>query len=176
MDFFLDFPRRMPRERTMMANSPKVERRKHQRYETDLKIDFSVTFDLETKIKFQVKDQRKGAPAPKVYNAVGHNINAEGLGFSSNLKLEKGEHLILDVFLPSVKDPIRMEGRVRWCSQVEGAPSEYRTGVKLIEVRSENVEKSIFYDQTNKIQWSIVLESVFGGFKESVLSKKKLSK
>ncbi len=156
-----------------MANPPKVERRKHQRYETDLQIDFSVSFDLETKIKFQVKDQKRGAPAPKIYNAVGQNINAEGLGFSSSVKLEKGEHLVLDVFLPSVKEPIPMEGRVRWCSQVEGAPLEYRTGVKLIKVRDEDVEKSIFYDQTNKIQWSIVLESVFGGFKESVLSKKK---
>ncbi len=157
----------------MIAKSPKVERRKHQRYETDLKIDFSVSFELQTKIKFQVKDQNQGIPASKIYTAVGHNINAEGLGFTAGVKLEKGEQLIIDVFLPSVQEPIRMEGRVRWSSPVEGKKGEYRIGVKLTKVRDEDVEKSIFYDQTNKIQWSIVLESVFGGFKESVLSKKK---
>jgi len=159
-----------------MVNQPKVERRKHQRYETDLKIDFSVSFELETKIRFQVKDESKRVAVPKVYNALGHNINAEGLGFTTGIKLEKGEHLMIDLYLPSVKEPIPMEGRVRWCSPIEGKTGDYRIGVRLIQVRGEDVEKSIFYDQTNKIQWSIVLESVFGGFKESVLSKKKLSK
>ncbi len=156
-----------------MAQAPEEERRHHERYDTDLKIAFSVTFDLETKIKFKVK--RDGKDSKHSYPATGHNINVEGLGFSSEVKLEKGDMLVMDVFLPAAKMPINMEGRVRWCSPVNpqsGKTAIYKTGVKILKVRGEDVDTSVSMDPINKIQWSIVLESVFGGFKESILKRK----
>ncbi|MCB9771348.1 MAG: PilZ domain-containing protein [Candidatus Omnitrophica bacterium] len=155
-----------------MSGSRKGERRRHERYETDLKIAFSVNFNLETKIKFQVQGKPEDTNSNRVYSGVGHNINVEGLGFSSGVKLEKGEMLLLDVFLPTVKEPIPMSGKVRWCRS--SALGEFKTGVKILKVRDEDVQSSVFLDPTNKVQWSILLESVFGGFKESILKKKSL--
>lgn len=155
-----------------MSGSRKSERRHHERYETDLKIAFSVNFDLETKIKFQVQGKPNETSSNCVYNGVGHNINVEGLGFSSGVKLEKGEMLLMDVFLPTVPEPIQMTGKVRWCSSSN--PGEFKTGVKILKVRGEDVQSSVFLDPTHKVQWSILLESVFGGFKESILKKKSL--
>ena len=157
-----------------MPDFQKNERRGHERYDTDLKIAFSVNFDLETKIKFHVKEGEK--ESQEIYTAFGHNINVEGLGFSSDINLKKGDQLLMDVFLPAVKDPIRMEGHVMWCALADaksGYEGQYRTGVKISKVRGEEVEKTVVFDPANKVQWSIVLESVFGEFKQNILKKKK---
>lgn len=156
-----------------MADSAKDKRRAYERYDTDLKIDFSVKFDLETKIRFQVKNQEQ--KSPHTHTAFGHDVNVEGIGFSSEVKLKKGDELMLDVFLPTFKDPIPMEGRVMWCAFNEGGAGptgKYRTGVKIFAVRGENVEKTIVLDPVNKVQWSILLESVFGGFRKSIMKNK----
>ncbi len=157
-----------------MPNFPKDERRQHGRYDTDLKIAFSVNFDLETKIKFKVKSDKK--ESEHTHTAFGHNISVEGLGFSSEVNLKKGDQLVMDVFLPAGTIPICMEGRVMWCSLADSSssyPGKYRAGVKISKVQGEAVEKTIVFDPANKIQWSIVLESVFGGFKKSILKNKK---
>lgn len=160
-----------------MTKFEKEERRRHDRYDTDLKIAFSVNFELETKIKFHLKDDIK--KADHIYTATGHNINVEGLGFFSNKELKKGDQLEMDVFLPAAKTPIGMEGHVMWCCAVnadEGNAGQYHVGVRISTVRGEEVEKTIFLDPVHKIQWSIVLESVFGGFKESLLKIEKKEK
>ncbi len=160
-----------------MTKFEKEERRRHERYDTDLKIAFSVNFELETKIQFQLKDDKKDAE--HIYTATGHNINVEGLGFLSNKELTKGDQLAMDVFLPAAKTPIGMEGHVMWCRAVngnEGHEGQYRVGVRISKVRGEDVEKTIFLDSIHKVQWSIVLESVFGGFKESLLKIEKKEK
>lgn len=156
-----------------MPDFKKDERRSHERYDTDLKIAFCVNFDLETKIKFQLKNDKE---SQHIHTAFGHNINVEGLGFSSEVELKKGDMLLMDVFLPAIKTPIPMEGKVMWCSSSAadgGYVGKYRTGVKISRVRGEDVEKTIVIDPANKVQWSIVLESVFGEFKKGILKSKK---
>lgn len=149
------------------------DRRQHERYDTDLKIAFSVNFELETKIKFRIKKGSKSRA--QTYTAVGHNVNVEGLGFSSDVKLNKGEFLAMDVFLPNIKIPIRMDGRVIWCTEEKSKneyDGKYRTGVRVIKVGGEDVQKSLVYDPEHRIRWSIVMESVFGGFKKDIVKKK----
>ncbi len=80
----------------------------------------------------------------------------------------------MEVYIPSAKEPIPMEGRVRWCDVDKKDKHKYEAGVKVLKVRGEDVEQSIGVDQAHKILWSIVLESVLGGFKEKVLRDKKL--
>ncbi len=154
-----------------MAAYEGADRRHYDRYETDVKIQFHVSFDLETKIQFRVKQD--AALSPETYTAVGVNVSVEGLCFRSTRQLERGAGLLLDVYVPSATTPIRMEGRVKWSQPSEHQKGEYETGVRLMTVNGDDVEKSIFTDNVHHIRWSIVLESVFGTFKHLVLEKKK---
>ena len=152
------------------------EKRKYDRYETDVKIDFYVSFDVRTKIDFRVKDPQQGIPSPQKYSAISKNVSVEGLSFTSSKKLDKDDILWLDVFIPTDRQPIRMEGMVRWCQEIptkKGQDKTFESGVKLITVDGNSVEKSIVADPVNHIVWSIVLESVFGKFKHLVLKDRK---
>ena len=85
----------------------------------------------------------------------------------------KGDILDLEIYVPSAKEPIHMEGVVRWCNRcIKG--KKYNTGVKLTSVEGNPVDKSIILDSIHNVAWSIVLESVFGSFKHLMLKQKKI--
>jgi hypothetical protein len=152
------------------------EKRKFDRFETDVKIDFYVSFDVRTKIDFRVKDSQEGTISPQKYSAISKNLSAEGMSFVSDQKLEKGDGLLLDVFIPSANRPIRMEGAVRWCQEMPPGKNKalsFETGIKLVTVNGSSVEKSISVDPIHRVVWSIVLESVFGSFKHLALKDRK---
>ncbi len=154
---------------------PGKERRKHSRYEADLKIDFCVGFDIETKIDFRVRKESGKEFSHKKYPALGQNVSAEGLSFSSKKILHIGDILSMDVYVPSASKAIRMEGEVKWSrlsTQEKDAQEMYDTGVRLLKVKEEDVGKSVSIDPRNNVVWSIVLESVFGSFKELTLQRK----
>lgn len=146
-------------------------KRKYQRYGIEMRLHFRVFYDFKTVVKFQVLDSKKSAC--RKYSGVSKNISVEGLCFVSRKKLEKGNLLMLEFYAPTVKVPIPMEGEVRWCKQLP-KDSKYKrlfhTGVKLIRVKSKSVMDSVYYDRKYNVNWSIVLETVFGSFKE-VLKK-----
>lgn len=150
------------------------ERRKTMRYDTGLEIQFRVNFDLKTRILFKITRLDGAVKETETYSAVGRNINVEGLCFHSPQRLGKGDHLRMDVFLPSSKESIPMEGRVLWCRPYEAIAGQFESGVKILKVKGEEVEKTIALDPVYKTSWSIVLESVLGGFKEKILKDKKL--
>lgn len=143
------------------------ERRKYERYGTKVDIYFRVSYDISTKVKFQVQN----APVPKVarkYIAISRNISAEGLNFISKKQLEKGDKLYLEIYLPKAKEPIVMDGNVHWCAPVVGrnAPkTAFETGVKISSVQGQPVERSIYFDKTYQVTWSVLLESVLGNFR-----------
>ncbi len=153
------------------------ERRRHERFETDVKVQFYVSFDLQTKVDYQVKERPADPFSPTKYSAVSRNVSAEGLSFLSAKKLEPGNQLFMEVYVPSAKNPVRMEGEVRWCETIpaeerdEGG-EEYITGVRIATVENSLVEKSIIIDPYHKIIWSVVLESIFGNFKHLMLKRK----
>ena len=151
------------------------ERRLYERYDTALKIQFYVNFDLETKIDFRVKRENKKDFSKGVYSAVSKNVSVEGICFSSEKKLRKGDVLLLDVYVPSASKPIKMLGHVRWSQPIDAKAKnvKYDTGVKVTAVNEELVEKTIFIDDIYHVAWSIVLESVFGGFKHLALERKR---
>ena len=67
-----------------------------------------------------------------------------------------------------------MRGRVKWCkpvsfsskdvSEEENNQYTFEVGVRLISVNEESVAKSIHHDKTYDVDWSIVLEAVFGNY------------
>ena len=156
--------------------NPDPDRRRYPRYDTEVKVFFKVSYDVKTVVKFQLFDREKGIKLSKQYEALGKNVSVEGLRFSSEKELAIGESLWLEVYLPNQKEPIVMEGEVRWCKKiVDGASrrTPYDTGVKIISVNGEFVPASIYRDEEYQVTWSILLESVLGNFRIFQQSKNK---
>ncbi len=139
------------------------DKRKYPRYETEVKIYFYLSYDIRTKVEFRVLNNG----VSKKYKAHSRNISAEGLCFRSEKKLTKGDILCLEVYLPKQKNPIAMEGVVRWSDPIPSKSKRkiFETGIRLTVVNGEDVVKSIYHDTDNKVVWSIVLESVLGNFR-----------
>lgn len=150
------------------------ERRKYERYDTELKVYFDFAYDLETKVKFQLLDKKKEKTLSKKYSALSRNVSAEGLCFIARRKLKKGDYLNLEIYLPSATEPVRMTGEVRWSRTAEDGGKEkdaYQTGVLLKTVEDKPIAQTIRYDQEYHVNWSIVLESVLGSFKDLIREK-----
>ena len=159
-----------------MMNQSNEDKRKYDRYEMDVKIQFYVNFDITTKIDFRIKEKEDKSFSQEKHSALSRNVSVEGLAFRSKKKLTRGDALMLEVFVPMNSKPIVMEGEVKWSSPVEEEMvdrSLYETGVRILKVNSEPVEKTVFIDRDNRIAWSAVLESDFGGFKQSALKRQK---
>ncbi|MFH1359577.1 MAG: PilZ domain-containing protein [Candidatus Omnitrophota bacterium] len=151
------------------------ERRKYSRYDTEVKVYFRVTYDIKTIVKFQIIEEEKEQGDQRKYSAISKNVSAEGICFCSNKRLEKGDILYLEVYLPGAKNPIRMKGDVRWsrvCGSSTPKEKKYDTGVQLVIVNKRPVSRSIHFDEKNNIVWSNVLESVFGSFRRFVRQSK----
>ena len=150
------------------------ERRKYERFETELKIHFYVAYDVQTKVEFQIVGTKE--TPPKKYPAVSRNVSAEGICIIAEKELANGQVLYLEVFLPGENQAIPMLGEVCWCKLVVSKKSAsdkiFEIGIKLKTVEGKSVPDSIYFDQTHRLHWSIVLESVFGNFKKLMQEKK----
>lgn len=152
------------------------ERRKYNRYDTELKIYFRVNYELKTKVEFQLIDKERHTALSEKYSAISRNVSAEGLCFFSDVQLTTGDMLSLEVYLPSQVNPIHMEGEVRWSQEgplSKPRENKFGTGIKILNVEGKQVEPTIFYDAGHNIIWSVVLDSVFGSFKKIVRETKK---
>jgi hypothetical protein len=154
---------------------PTPERRKFERYDTEVKIYFQVKYSLKTLVQFRILDRLHRQVSPQKYSALSKNISAEGLCFTSPKVLTKDDILILEVYLPEQSQPILMEGEVRWSKKAESDPEDKKmdSGIRIISVNGQPVDKSIYFDPANKIVWSAVLESIFGNFREFSQKRKR---
>ena len=150
-------------------------KRKYKRYNTEAKIYFDFAYDLETKVKFELIDEKKKQKPKKKYLAVSRNISAEGLSFVSHKDVKVGDQLYMEVYLPSAIEPIHMVGKVIWCDAAAESSTYvlgdkankqmYYIGVILSRVDGDSVDDSIHFDKEYGVNWSVVLESVFGSYK-----------
>ena len=142
------------------------EKRKYERYGTEAEIFFSVSYDIKTVVKFQVVEERK--TTDKKYSALSRDISIEGLNFTSDKKLKKGDLLLIELYPPGSKEPVYMGGEVAWCQPLpykKDGKEIYQAGIKLISVNGKSVADSIYFDEKYQVMWSVVLESVFGSFR-----------
>ena len=157
-----------------MTDNSNQERRKYERYGTEIKVYFQVAYDIETVVKFQVVDTSENKVLSEKYSALSRNVSAEGLCFVSDRKLEKGNILHLEVYLPKAANPIPMKGEVRWSQPLpdgEKDAPQFMTGVRLTRIDSKPVADSIFFDKEHKMIWSAVLEAIFGNFRKFAQEK-----
>ena len=153
------------------------EKRKYERYDTELKLYFDRSFEVETKVKYQLLDKQNDKPLSRKYAALSKNVSAEGLSFLASQQLNPGDYLHLEVYLPTATKPVHMEGEVRWSNPVAADKREgpmFQTGVLLTKVNGEAVDPTIHFDKKYQVSWSNVLESVLGHFKD--LAKKNIKK
>ncbi len=139
------------------------ERRRHTRYDTEMKVYFDVKYDIKTRVKFAVID---GNVVHK-YSGLCENVSAEGLCFVSKKRLNKGDLLLMEVYEPSVKGPAIMAAQVRWCRQLPDDRRKthmFRAGVRIISVNGKLVHGTIRMDEEYKVVWSNLLDSLFGNF------------
>jgi hypothetical protein len=145
------------------------EGRRHDRYDTEAKIHFIVPYDLTTKVNFQHKKPQADAALNKRFSGITRNISAGGICFISDYKPERGDYLLIDLYLPSEPKPIVMEGEVKWSKATDDGLN-FNTGVQLAKVSGKPVEESIYFDQDHQVIWSVVLDQVLGNF--AILHKK----
>jgi len=143
------------------------ERRRYERFDMETRVDYQ----LVTKVKFRVLDKQEARASAEKCSGISRNISAEGMRFISDKKLRKGDRLKLEVFLPGSRKPIPMSAEVMWSKEIfpyEEGGLKFDTGVRLLRVRSRSVAKSIHIDRKYKEPWSIVLDSILGGFHRSL--------
>lgn len=141
------------------------ELRKFKRYTTEVEGLFLASYPLVTNIKFQIIDQESGEFHTNKYTAVSKNVGVEGLCFTTSFRLNQGEHIYLEVFVKGKKDPVPMEGQVRWsrqCLSTSGKDRQFDTGIKIISVKGQPISETFEKNKTDQIVWSGVLRMVFG--------------
>ena len=149
-----------------MSPDPK-EKREFERFSTETKIFFQVVaFDVKTRIDFQMIDKETGKPLSRKYSALSKNVSVKGLCFSCGQKLNKGDLLFLEVEVATQKNPIPMEGEVKWSAPDPSNSNKFDTGISLSTVNGKDVSKTFQSDENNEVVWSAVLESILGSFKK----------
>ena len=155
-------------------NQKPSEQRKSQRYSTEVEVLFQAAFPLKTEMSFQIIDPESGERNTNKYPAISKNIGVDGLCFTTSFRLEQGEHIFLEVFLEGKKDPIPMEGQVRWSRQSAfsaGKERKFDAGIKIISVKGQEISETFQYDEGHQAVWSGVLQTIFGDFKEEAKKK-----
>lgn len=146
-----------------MAEHVKSERRRHPRYDAEMKVYFHVKYDIKTRVRFKVL---KGDAEHK-YSGLCKNVSAEGLCFVARKRLTPGDLLLIEVYEPMLKTPAIMEAEVRWCRPSSGSKRKggtFQTGVRVVMVNGRFVRDTIYMDKEYKVVWSDVLDSLFGDF------------
>jgi len=143
--------------------------RRYERYSVEAKVYFNVSYQIRAKLKYQLidKEEHKKTLSDRFY-AITKNVSVEGLCFVSNRKFNKGDYLNLEIFTAKEKEPIIMQGEVRWSQEAASLKdtTRFESGVKLSHVNGEAVLSSTYHDGTNQITWSPVLETFFGKFRK----------
>lgn len=156
-----------------MNKDLKQEKRKYERYDSELSVYFRVNYDLRTKVAFWVLKRAKDPQSvPKLF-AISQNVSAQGLCFHSSHKLRENTPLFLEVYIPKREEPVQMTGAVRWCKpflgkNVQEGAGRFYAGIQLLTVRDKMVVPTIYFDETYKVVWSNVLESIFGSYGQAV--------
>lgn len=143
-------------------------KRRHPRYDTDMKLFFKVKYDISVKVEFQVLEGSHDGNVNRKYFGVCNNVSADGLLIISNKALNPGDILMLEVYDPIMKAPVKMEGHVKWCENTAASSADrkpaFRTGLQVVSVNGKSVSDSIYFDGKYMVAWSVLLESLFGTF------------
>jgi len=148
----------------MNSLTHKNERRKYERYDANVAVDYYYAYDFETKVQYEVvKDSDH-----KKFSVLSRNISAEGLSFTTDAKLEEGSSICLDVYVPFSESKIHMDAEVRRSQPISAGDDgamKFDTGVRLLTANGKSIEETIYFDEKYDVMWSDVLESIVGAYR-----------
>lgn len=144
------------------------EQRLHERYSPESKIGTHFFYEIATKLKIQRFDKWTNTVFGEQHNAFLKNISVEGLCFCTEQKFQIGQFLYLEIFVPQDNHTVPLAGEIRWIKAIEHSaqrPRKFEVGVQLVTVNGHPVRDSIYFDQNYHVEWSEVLEAVFGHYR-----------
>ncbi len=147
-----------------------TEKRQRKRYvpKKNVRVDFY--YPVKTKVEFE--QDEKSTEEHSKHQGMSKNFSTHGMCFNSDVCLNRGEHLNLEVYIPLREEPICMEGRVCWSDEEQ--KDSFDTGVEILSVEGKNVDDTVYHDEVYDVDWSEVLESVLGQFR--ILAQKEREK
>ncbi len=102
-----------------------INRRRYPRYSTDMDVYFKIRYDINIKVEFQVIEScQEGNISPK-YFGLCTNVSVEGMLIVSKKHLVKNDILMLEVYDPVAKNPVKMEGQICWSKKCPGSNKEH---------------------------------------------------
>ncbi|OGX05968.1 MAG: hypothetical protein A2Z88_02750 [Omnitrophica WOR_2 bacterium GWA2_47_8] len=149
------------------------ERRQYPRYGAKDQIAFSLLFDVQTKIKYQILTGGGETILSKKYPGISKDISAEGMCFLSSNHLNNGDIIRVEVYKQESSRPIYMDGEVRWCKPVvvkSKDTDKFEIGIKIFNVNKKPVTTQQRGDV--RVVWSEVLEAIIGDPQKVVTGKK----
>ncbi|MBF0479566.1 MAG: PilZ domain-containing protein [Candidatus Omnitrophica bacterium] len=151
----------------MNMASQQSDRRIHPRHSIQEKLGSHFLYEIATKVIFQKFDKWSNQASGTPFNGLIKNMSVEGLCFTADTDLKIGDCLNLNVFLPKDADQVQMQGEVRWVAPLasSGDHRKYDIGVQLVVVNNQPVSNTVYFDEKYHLEWSSVLESVFGKYR-----------
>ena len=137
------------------------ERRKYDRYGSNMEVSFKLIYDVHTQIKYQIIDTQGERLLSKKYSGFSQDVSAEGLRFTSSEKLNSGDIIRVEVYTLMTPKPIMMDAEVRWCRlnpQSNHPDTKFETGIKIMTVNQKPVAETVKFDKVRGVVWSDVLE------------------
>lgn len=106
-----------------------------------------IRFDSNALVKFQIKESRpdKG-PDSNILDIV-KNLSVHGVCVILDQNLKPNTVVVLEIYLPSTTDSIRMEGEVRWSQPFmnQAINNMFETGVKILVINKKDESLFIKY-------------------------------
>ena len=147
-----------------MKNNP--EKRKYARYGSKMPIICRVIYDFKTQIKYQIVVDGQERILSEKYDGVSKDVSVEGFSFFSSQRLSKGDVIRIEVYVPTQKNPVHLDGEVRWSHPMAGfgMRDQYETGVHVLKVNGKLVVDTVRFDKVRGMHWSEVLDAVLKHF------------
>ncbi|MCX8094321.1 MAG: PilZ domain-containing protein [Candidatus Goldbacteria bacterium] len=86
------------------------------------------------------KITQKGG-ASSLIQAMTEDISKGGLSILTEEPLSVGQHIIIDLFLPKVKNPIKILAEVRNIEKSVKSSSSYKAGLKIISISKSDLKR-----------------------------------
>lgn len=144
------------------------DKRGAARHDCREKIYFDFVYDFQAKVDFKPVSSPASGSTRK-YSGFTRNISTQGICFSSQVQLNEGVVVDMDVYIKDAPDPVHLQGKVRWnkLTLIDNMGTKhFDTGIHLDSINGQPVKDSIHFDEAYKVYWSDVLESLLGQFRK----------
>ncbi len=127
----------------MAGHTGWLEKRKHKRVQSSLKVQFLPLDDKEVpallKDAAARKDHLSVSPG-KVKASSVDNISLNGLAMVSSKPLQAGKYLLVEMVLPGSQEPLRVMAMVVWVTDdKQEGPHKYRNGIQIVSIHKKDL-------------------------------------